>query len=635
MASLNNTQRAPVAYNTRIWAALAILMGLLACLLQILPQPSGLLARIEYTVKDSIRRSLASAQPEQRMVVIDIDENSLRTIGPWPWPRTQVAQLLEDLVTDYGVRMVGLDVVFPAPADSAGDQRLQALSQLAPIVFAQVFDMSERHEPIISGVPIVAGPARAGDWLPAKGHLANHAGLAQARCAGNISSVIDADGTVRRLSPAVTWDQAQHLTLSLAMLACDPQTAKAVPQLLKALNGPYWEVPFSKQLEAYIVIPASAILRQQVDPALLRGKWALVGSSALGLNDTVSIPLGTSVSGVMVHAQALSTWLDQLDNQPTAPSWPEAQMVALAWTAISMALLVWAMGHWRAWLLLPLGAALTAAWLALARTLVTWQQPFSASAPMLAYLAVLLVVPVAWWVTQKDRKQLLHTFASYVAPAVLDKMLQQGLDKPLTPRHSDITVLSADMQNYSGLTANGSLQETADLTRGFLQCITGPLLKHQGTLDKYTGDGLVAFWGAPLPTPEPGNQAIQAALEMVQAVHAWNLQRIAQGLPPARLRIGIESGQALVGDLGTPFRSTYTAVGTCINSASKIQAAAKDYPHDILVGEVVAPAITVVPLVKVGDIQWGETVRPKAVYTPQSDPSSCPSTAANVTPVAL
>jgi adenylate cyclase len=211
-------------------------------------------------------------------------------------------------------------------------------------------------------------------------------------------------------------------------------------------------------------------------------------------------------------------------------------------------------------------------------------------------------------------------------------MLQQGLDKPLIPRHTNITVLSADMQNYSGLTASGSLQETADLTRGFLQCITGPLLKHQGTLDKYTGDGLVAFWGAPLPTEEPANQAILAALEMVQTVYTWNLQRIAKGLPEARLRIGIESGLALVGDLGTPFRSTYTAVGTCINSASKIQAAAKHYSHDILVGDVVAPAITVVPLIKVGVIQWGETLRTKTVYAPQSNLSSCPSKVANISP---
>ncbi|PUE50664.1 hypothetical protein B9Z47_02635 [Limnohabitans sp. 2KL-1] len=590
-------------------------------------QPNGLFSPFEHAIKDAIRRSIVDTRSETRMVVIDIDENSLNMVGPWPWPRSQMAQLIEDLVTEHGVRMIGLDVVFPAPADPVGDMRLQALAQFAPVVMAQVFDMNQREQAIVSGVPIGTTPPIPGNWPQAQGHLANHAGLSQARCAGNISSIIDTDGAVRRLNTVVTWGQAPQLSLGLAMLACDTQTAASLPRLLHSLvasgQDQHWEVPYSKHLDAYTVIPASQILLQQVNKERLRGKWVLIGSSALGLNDTVSIPLASSVPGVMVHAQALSTWLDQVEQGPDSTH-PSARAIAVLWTLSTLALLAWAMARWRAWLLLPIGAALTLTWLGLASVLITWQQSFSVSAPILAYLAVLLMIPLAWWLTQKDRKQLLSTFATYVAPSVLDKMLQQGLDKPLTPRHTRITVLSADMQNYSGLTASGSLQETADLTRGFLQCITEPLLTHQGTLDKYTGDGLVAFWGAPLDTPQPENQALQAALEMVDAVHAWNLQRMAQGLPAARLRIGIESGQALVGDLGTPFRSTYTAVGTCINSASKIQAAAKHHPHDILVGEDAAVHMTDVKLVKVADLQWGATVRPKAVYAPinalQSNP---------------
>lgn len=629
MAPLNPPQRAAALPNPWSVSGLICLIALAACWLQMQPLAVPLLAPIEHTLKDQIRRNTADATAEQRIVVIDIDENSLKTEGPWPWPRERLAQLLEDLLTDYQARMVGLDIVFPAPADTAGDLRLQALSQMAPVVLAQIFDLSQREHPIQSGVPIPGLPIidstqQAKPWPQAQGYLANHAGLSQARCAGHISSVIDPDGTVRRLTPIVNWGQTQHLTLSLAMLACDAQTAPDIPKLLATLQPPQWEVPYSKQLDAYTVIPVSRILQGQVSPEVVRGKWVLIGSSALGLNDTVTVPLGASVAGVMVHAQALTTWLDQLELHPPSQNYPAAAAIAIVWTALSLALLAWAMGHWRAWLLLPLSAALALSWLALASALIGWQQTYSVSAPLLAYLAVMLAAPLAWWLTQKERKQLLSTFANYVAPTVLDKMLSQGLNKPLTPHHAHITVLSADMQNYSGLTAKGSLQETAELTRGFLQSITGPLLQHQGTLDKYTGDGLVAFWGAPLPSAQAANQALQAALDMVQAVRLWNEQRIAQGLPPARLRIGIESGQALVGDLGTPFRSTYTAVGTCINSASKIQAAAKHHIHDILIGEEAAGDITGVPLIKVADIQWGETVQPKAVYAPQNSPRSCP-----------
>ena len=604
-----------------------MLIGMASLSLQFTAQLPSVVAQLENTLKDAMRRSVASAAPEDRIVIIDIDENSIKLIGPWPWRRSQMAQLLEALMAEHGARMVGLDVVFPAKADPTGDARLQALTQFGPIVVAQLFDLVDRERPLLSGVPIDTGHHHPGTWPQAKGHLSNHPGLAQARCAGHINSLVDEDGTVRKLNPIITWGASQNLTLSLAMLACDPQTAPLVPTLISNAQSPEWEVPYSKKMSAYTVIPASHILLQQADPELLRGKWVLIGSSALGLNDTVSIPLASSVPGVMVHAQALTTWLDQAMPQRSNPPPANAgQNWAAACTVLGLMLMIKAMAYWRAWLLLPIAAGLSLAWLGMARFMITGSSSFSISAPLLAYWSVLLVVPWVWWRTQKESKQLFSTFASYVAPTVLDKMVRQGLDKPLTPQHAHITVLSADMQNYSGLTDRGTLQETADLTRGFLQCITQPLLKHQGTLDKYTGDGLLAFWGAPLPTAQPANQAMQAALDMVESVRAWNTLRAAQGLPVARVRIGIESGTALVGDLGTAFRSTYTAVGNCINSASKIQAAAKNYSHDILVGEDAAPHITVVPLHKVADIQWGDTVHRKAVFAPPNGPSSCPGT---------
>lgn len=622
---MNHLPRVSAINKKLVWLPVILLIGCISLWLQFTPKQPSTVTQLENTLKDGMRRSVASSVPEERIVIIDIDENSLNLIGPWPWPRSQMAQLLETLMAEHNARMVGLDIVFPAKADPAGDARLHALSQFGLLVVAQLFDLVDREHPLASGVSIASTQQFPGNWPSAKGHLSNHNGLAQARCAGHINSVVDTDGTVRKINPIITWGKSQNLALSLAMLACDPQTAPQLPTLVGAIQGPEWEVPYSKKMTTYTVIPASHILQHQVPPELVRGKWVLIGSSALGLNDTVSTPLANRVPGVMVHAQALTTWLDQLQPMRNRPMTSNGgQLFAAACTVLGLMLMIRVMAYWRAWLLLPVAAILTLAWLAMARAMIPWQQGFSISAPLLAYWAVLLVVPWVWWRTQKESKQLFSTFANYVAPSVLDKMVRQGLDKPLTPQHAHITVLSADMQNYSGLTDRGTLQQTADLTRGFLQCITQPLLKHQGTLDKYTGDGLLAFWGAPLPTEQPANQAMQAALDMVQAVRAWNTTRAAQGLPVARVRIGIESGTALVGDLGTPFRSTYTAVGNCINSASKIQAAAKHYSHDILIGEDAAPHITIVPLHKVADIQWGETVHRKAVFAPHQGPSSCP-----------
>lgn len=605
------------------WQLVTGLLAILAILLQTMPV-IGILGPLEHTLKDSLWRSVAHSEPDKRIVVVDIDEDSLQRIGPWPWPRSTLAELIETLASDLGARVIGLDMVLPSPADPQGDARLQAISHHAPVVWGQVFDLIPRDPLIVSGTPTSGSGPWAGQWLQATGHLANHVGLAQSRCTGQISSVLDNDGAVRRLPLVVGWGNTQHLTLSLAMLDCDPLTAPRVAGLLQSAPAPTWEVPYTRQLSAYTIVPAARILQGNADRQIFAGRWVLVGSSALGLNDTVSTPLHASVPGVLVHAQAHSAWLDQLAKP--APAWPhQAQLVAIGWSLLTLALLAWAMQRWRAWLLLPMVTAFTALWLgALAPQLLQWRQPLTIGAPLVVYASILLLVPLAWWMAQRERRQLVHAFSSYVAPTVLDTMLREGLDKPLTPRHAQITVLSADMENYTGLTAGGSLEATAELTRGFLQCITDPLMQHQGTLDKYTGDGLVAFWGAPLPEPDASNHAIQAAIEMTQAVRRWNAERIAQGMLPARVRIGIESGHALVGDLGTQLRSTYTAVGNCINRASKIQAAARDVPYDILVGESAAEAITVVPMLPVMQLPWSDQRPPTQLYSPQGVLPSVP-----------
>lgn len=246
------------------------------------------------------------------------------------------------------------------------------------------------------------------------------------------------------------------------------------------------------------------------------------------------------------------------------------------------------MNRFRAWVILPLILMLGLVWLAVALWGIRHNLQFSVLSPLFGYALVMLVIPLEWWLLQREQGQVLRSFATYVAPTVLDQMLRAGIQQPLIPKYADITVVSADMQNYTGLTGQGSLHDAAALTREFLQCLTEPVLQRGGTLDKYTGDGLVAFWGAPVPSEDHALGAIEAGKEMVLRVRAWNQLRIQQGKPAARVRIGIETGPALVGDLGTRFRRTYTAVGDCINLASKLQGSARNLSTDLVIGPLAA-----------------------------------------------
>jgi len=166
---------------------------------------------------------------------------------------------------------------------------------------------------------------------------------------------------------------------------------------------------------------------------------------------------------------------------------------------------------------------------------------------------------------------------------VLEELLAAEGEDPLAPRHADITVLIADMQDYTRLTRQSTLEGAAQLTKGFLEQLTRPVLEHRGTLDRYTGDGLVSFWGAPIAVADHADRAIDAAMTILENVRRFNEARAARGLPAVTVRMGVASGSALVGDLGTPFRIAYTAVGDCINLASRLQQASREVGVNILV----------------------------------------------------
>ena len=147
--------------------------------------------------------------------------------------------------------------------------------------------------------------------------------------------------------------------------------------------------------------------------------------------------------------------------------------------------------------------------------------------------------------------------------------------------------------------------------------MTRPVLAGRGTLDKYTGDGLVAFWGAPLPCPDQADRAVSAALEILAEVATLNVRRQQEGFVPVRVRVGIESGRALVGDLGTSFRSTYTAVGDCINFASRLEAAARDLPTDLVIGAQANSLLRRHPTHSLGELTLRGTQSAIKIFTVQ------------------
>lgn len=609
--------RLPMAWLIRLGLALV------ACALALLVewQRPEFLARLDEGLRDSFVRLTANTEAENRLAIIDINEASLRDVGPWPWSRQQVAELVEILLGTYGARAVGLDIVFAEPGDVTGDERLASLAAHAPLTLAQVFDYTPRSPALLQGV--LAGGSSESVGLgafPAFGYIANHAGLSGARCIGNIGYLPDPDGVLRHTPVRSRFQGQDFAHFASVLLNCQTMASgrdaplTLSPQLNLNDERGLWRVPYARALTAYTVVSAADILNESAPPSLLAGRYVLVGSSSLGLGDRVSTPLTPLSSGIMVHAASLSGLLDLAEMRANAP-WSGRGWLVL-WCVLSIALAVFFIAKLSAWGGLLLLIGLVICWLGVAFTGVARQAEWSVTAPLWAYFFLLLVaIPHEWWQSQRRTRRVLNTLSHYVAQPVLDEIVRLGLNYSLTPTLRDVTVLIADMEGYTRMTSSLSLDEAAGLTKDFLGCLTRPVLGWRGTLDKYTGDGLVAFWGAPLACPEQADWAVSAALDILAEVDTFNRERQRYGLAPVRVRIGIESGSALVGDLGTSFRSTYTAVGDCINFASRLESAARDLPTRLVIGAATCGSLSKHTTVSLGKITLRDTQTTIEVFT--------------------
>jgi adenylate cyclase len=614
--------RYPIDRITR--ALLLALATALTLAVQWAPQAVPGSATADAFVRDRLLRVMAGATPVEGAVVVDIDEASIAALGPWPWPRSRLADLAEQALADGAERVV-FDMVLPDPAldDAHGDERLASLAVAGRVVLAQAFDFAPRETPLAGGVAAGAlgSPAGADEGMDtesgadassgavspsarATGVLGNHAGLSDAACVGNIGFVPDRDGVLRRLPLITAWQGQAYPGLALAALLCgsssvdshaagdghadhdrktDTGTTRRMPTWVAAIprdaDG-FWHLPFRHKVESFTALPFADALEGQ-HPELIKGATVFVGSSALGLADRVATPLTGSIAGVAVHVEAWSQL--QTAAQGDSPTPPPSLLLPLLAVA-GMAWLAQRLGsrvRLRA-VLLPLLLGV-AAWLALAAWTVHEGGAALVAGPLYGYAVLLLVLlPAEWAWAQRKLRARTRLLGRYVAQSVLDELLQSEGADPLTPRRADITVLVADMQGYTALTNQSSLEDAERLTREFLACITEPVWQHQGTLDKYTGDGLHAFWGAPIATPDHADRALDAAQAVLEAVRAFNAVRVARGEQPVRVRVGVASGVALVGDLGSARRSWYSAVGDCINFAARLQECARDLDVDVV-----------------------------------------------------
>lgn len=583
--------------------------------------PLRVLQQLDLSIDDMRLRAAMPRTHDPRIVIVDIDDASLARVGRWPWPRERIAALADELFERQRAAVVGFDMVFAEP--DPGDAALaRSLAGRAVVLGCFLTDGAGAQRTGVLPAPLFDASATAGRRLMVtrwSGHAANVPVLAAvAPVAGFFNALPDDDGVLRSLPLLAEVGGGYRESLALAMFrlyAGSPAVRPVLPSSLPADSVAVLAAVELQQANQALRIPVDArgavrvpyrgpggpaggsfdyiaaadLLDGRVSAGALAGKLVLVGSSAPGVFDLRSTPVAAVYPGVEVHASLLSGLLD--GRGPLAPDWSRGYEVAQL--LIVAALLALALPRLRALAAIAITLATGLVLVALDQWLYRRHGlalPL-ASALMMTALVYLGITGWGYVVEGARRRSLARLFGTYVPPELVARMARDPQRYGMQAENRVLTVMFCDMRNFTRVSEALPPEELRSLVNRFFTAMTEEIRAHRGTLDKYIGDAIMAFWGAPVADPDHALHAVSAAQAMATRLVSLNRDLAARGLPEIGLGIGINSGLVCVGDMGSDIRRSYTVMGDAVNLASRIEALTRLYGVDILLGQSTAEAL--------------------------------------------
>ena len=570
--------------------------------------------------------------------IVNIDEKSLARFGQWPWPRTLVADLVTNL-TRFGPAAIGFDVMFAEPdrlspavtADTIRslDEETRAKLRALPGNDELLADAMRRSRVALgeSGLPSlvaeldkelpVTGLAKIGYQEPERfmwefpGLLRSTPVLeAAAGGRGLLTIKTERDGIVRRV-PVIM--RAQGLTmpsLSFEMLrlasGSDTILIKSTDIGITSVAVKGFAMPTDLQGQIWvhfapndpsIYVSAADVLDGKVDADDVAGRLVLIGTAAVGLQDVKTTPISPVMPGVEIHAQVLEAALTgQLLAQPI---WG---LTAEFLSAMILGLAV----IWFAPMFGPVSLIAVGAFFATLLVGTSWyyysqyRLLIDPTYPLLSTTAIYLTLIFFSFVReQSQRRQIRSAFSQYLSPALVEQLAQAPEKLVLGGEEREMTVMFSDMRGFTSIseTYKHDPQGLTGLMNRFLTPLTNAILARKGTIDKYMGDAIMAFWNAPLDDKEHQINACEAALDMLEQVDALNKEREEEarqeGRPfiPLNVGVGLNTGTCVVGNMGSDLRFDYSVFGDSVNLASRLEGQSKEYGFPIIAGSSTALAV--------------------------------------------
>jgi len=606
-----------------------------------------LITQLDNIIYDARLKLTMPRGVDNRIVILDIDEKSLGEIGQWPWKRNVMADLMTKLFDKYGIAVVGFDVVWAERDTSSGIDALDAMAQrdlkevsafqqtykeVRPkLDYDGLFAQSIKDRAVVLGYyfnsedkavkvnaipePVLPKGTFAGrnifffDWKGYTGNLPVYQKSAAA--AGHFNPLVDFDGVSRRVPMILEWDGAYYESLSLAIVRTlfalqsgkFPNVEPGYPPerfIGKGYGGLEWlkvgpvTIPVDETASALIpyrgnkfsfpYISLADVVKERVKPELLKGKIAVVGASAPGLQDLRSTPVDSVYPGVEIHANLVAGILDQALKQKP-PYMVGAEVTLLVVGGVALALLIPMLSALWATIATLVGLVLIAglnlgiwSWGGLVLPLAT--------SVLMTWAIYVINMAYGYFVESRSKRQFTELFGQYVPPELVDKMAEDPQKYNMEPKGVELTILFSDVRGFTSISEALKPEELREYINEYLTDMSNIIrVKYRGTLDKYIGDAIMAFWGAPVEDPQHARNGVLAGLEMQKECEVLNAKFAARGWPTLKIGVGLNSGPVRVGDMGSQVRRAYTAMGDAVNVASRLEGRTKGYGLGILVGE--------------------------------------------------
>jgi adenylate cyclase len=601
--------------------------------------------QLELLTYDARLRFFMPKTMDPRIVILDIDEKSLNAEGRWPWSRNKVAEMVRQLFERYKVKVVGFDVAFAEPDPSSGLASLDAIAKgdlkdnseyqawlaksRAGLDYDAVFAEELKKHPVVLGFFLGGKTDKAGVLPPpvldvkslpatqfrhhfATGYSGNIKTLQDAAtAAGHLYPALDFDGTTRRVPMFMRFEDGYYEAMSLAVARTYFSNAplkirthtegagnRAVGWLREVQVGDI-KIPIDDAMTALVpyrgasgvfrYVSATDVIRGTLPADELRDKIIIVGTSAQGLLDLRATPVREDFPGVEIHANLVSGFLDQtIKHRP-------AEVTAIAVLTILLLGVPFAVLMPRMSAMVATGVVIGLTALTVAYNLYQWKAnnyvvPFAA--PLLM-LTLLYFMNMAWgfFTEARSRRLITGLFGTYVPKELVAEMSKNPEEYSMRGESREMTVLFSDVRNFTTISEGLTPEGLKDLMNTYLTEMTEEIQQRRGTIDKYIGDAIMAFWGAPLNDPEHAKHGLETAIAMQKSIRKLDPEFAKRGWPALHIGVGLNCGVMSVGDMGSKFRRAYTVLGDAVNLASRLEGLTKEYGVQILVtGNIVDSA---------------------------------------------